>query len=80
MHQERGRVKAAILTQDTRMHLYLNYSTEWWNNYILHNYSTEWWTLVEISETLSFQTVYDMTISLNLMMPYELTQYVGGKG
>jgi hypothetical protein len=34
-----------------------------------HNYSTEWLTLVENPENLSFQTVYDMTISLNLMMP-----------
>ena len=34
-----------------------------------HIYSTEWLTLVDIPEILSFQTVYDMTISLNLMMP-----------
>ena len=46
------------MTQDTRIHMIGK-----------HNYSTEWLTLVENPENLSFQTVYDMTISLNLMMP-----------
>ena len=56
MHQGWGRVRGAKT---------LGYI---WSIFTKHIYSTEWLTLVDIPEILSFQTVYDMTISLNLMM------------
>ena len=50
-----------------------------WSIFAKHIYSTVWLTLDDIPEILSFQTVYDMTITLNCMLP-KIDQACWGKG
>jgi hypothetical protein len=50
-----------------------------WSIFAKHIYSTVWLTLDDIPEILSFQTVYDMTITLNCMLP-KIDQACWGEG